>query len=303
MPKNKPNFFIVGAPKAGTTALYRQLQLHPDVFMPDIKEPSFFSKKEKVGGDGIKNLTEYESLFAKVDSESAIGEASVNYLHSKQAPLALKSYCPEAKIIVILRQPVLRAYSHYRMLLNQGVDKYKTFQEASRSATRHIQNDTAIPYGTGYRQSFYAESIHRYIEYFSNQILVLEHRTYRQNPKDTFKKILSFLGVESSFSPSTIKREYNKGSGIPKSLFLQKLIYSQSGLKAIWRSLVPDQLRHSIKSWILRSNQSKKNQLLRDEVQQYTKVFHDDIRQTEVLTGLDLSEWRTLPYLPTEREG
>jgi hypothetical protein len=198
----KPNFFIVGAPKAGTTALYRQLQMHPDVYMPSFKEPSFFSEKKKSGGGEIKTLVEYEDLFASAGSEKAIGEASVSYLHSEQAPLALYDYCSKAKIVVLLRQPVLRAYSHYRMLLNNGIAKYTTFTEASDVAMRHIQHDTPIPYGTGYRQSFYADALQRYLDLFPGQVLVLEHQQYRQNPERTFREVLAFLDVDTSYPPT-----------------------------------------------------------------------------------------------------
>ncbi len=101
----KPNFFIVGAPRCGTTALYSYLRQHPDVFLPDYKEPHFFNTDMNSGG-AIRDDAEYLALFASARDQARIGEASVYYLSSQAAPERIKSFCPTAKIVVMLRNPV-----------------------------------------------------------------------------------------------------------------------------------------------------------------------------------------------------
>lgn len=293
----RPNFFIIGVAKAGTTALYNQLQSHPAVHMSPVKEPSYFSEKQKPGGEAEMSLEQYENLFVDAELETAIGEASVSYLHSDRAPGALHKYCPEARIIVILRQPVLRAYSHYRMLLNSGVTEYATFAEASSAAIHHVQRNEAIPFGTGYRQSFYAKALQRYVDLFPDQMLVLKYHRYLQSPGQTFRDVLTFLDIDTSYIPDTLSKKYNEGSGAPRSLVFQKLLFSQSGLKRALKKLIPNTLKQKIKKMAFRLNQADRKRLDRGDAINYTRVFHDDIRKTEVLTGVDLSDWKRLPYL------
>src|SRR5687767_1010670 len=101
---HKPNFFIVGAPKCGTTSLYEYIRVHPEVFMPDRKEPAFFCsdfyKPRRMKEE------EYLSLFREAGSAKWIGEASTWYLYSDKAREGIKAFCPDARIIIMLRNPV-----------------------------------------------------------------------------------------------------------------------------------------------------------------------------------------------------
>ncbi|MDH3324682.1 MAG: sulfotransferase, partial [Candidatus Peregrinibacteria bacterium] len=121
-----PNFFIAGAPKSGTTTLYRYLDEHRDVFMSPIKEPNFFSYDQIVEQNlyypdkGVGSRDAYENLFKKVTKEKAIGEASVSYFFYDQVPSKIRSSIPDAKIILILRNPTARSFSHYLMDFRLG---------------------------------------------------------------------------------------------------------------------------------------------------------------------------------------
>src|SRR5437667_5641216 len=100
-----PNFFIVGAPRCGTTALYTYLRQHPDIFLPETKEPHYFNRDMNSGG-AIRDHKEYLSLFAGAQGRARVGEASVYYLSSAYAAREISKVCPGAKIIVMLRNPV-----------------------------------------------------------------------------------------------------------------------------------------------------------------------------------------------------
>jgi hypothetical protein len=158
-----PNFFIVGAPKAGTTSLYHYLDQHPDIYMSPVKEPNYFAEEvrlrnisaewqewahreqnslraylsgpmhEKKFGGIVASWSDYLKLFKNVKDEKAIGEASVCYLWSKTAARSIASATPHAKIVMVLRNPVDRAFSQYKQALASGLIA-KSFRELVRKS-------------------------------------------------------------------------------------------------------------------------------------------------------------------------
>jgi len=127
-----PNFFIVGAPRAGTTSLYFYLKQVPEVYLSPVKEPNYFSIRV-IPADHyllpIRNKSNYLRLFEGVKDEIVIGEASPSYLEDPEAPKLIHQVVPHAKIIILLRDPVERAFSHYLMMVSQGYEKL-SFREA-----------------------------------------------------------------------------------------------------------------------------------------------------------------------------
>ena len=118
-----PNFFIVGAPRAGTTSLYEYLKQTKGIFMPSIKDPDFFAVETDLDFavlKQIKDKKEYLKLFENVKDEIAIGEASPTYLHDPKAPKLIHDAVPNAKIIISLRDPVERANSYFSNLVSSG---------------------------------------------------------------------------------------------------------------------------------------------------------------------------------------
>jgi len=128
-----PNFLIIGAAKSGTTSLYHALKQHPKIFMSPVKEPNFFALE---GGElnypqgtvdprylaqCITTKEEYNQQFEGVSNEIAVGEASPIYLYHPQAPVRIKNCLPNVKIIVILRNPIERAYSNFLHHIREGV--------------------------------------------------------------------------------------------------------------------------------------------------------------------------------------
>lgn len=175
----KPNFIIVGTAKAGTTSLYDTLKHHPDIFLPKVKEPHFFSGINTPAS--IKTWEEYLQLFGNVKTEKLIGEASVSYLASyKKAIPQIKYYLEDPKIVIILRNPIDRAYSDYLMDRRKGTEK-KDFQH-------FIDNldNIYIQYG------YYYNQVKAYIENFTNVKVLF----YENINTDFFlNETLSFLSV------------------------------------------------------------------------------------------------------------
>ena len=121
----RPNFFIVGAPKCGTTALYQYLNEHPQIYMSDIKEPAYFRQRSN-----FKTEADYLALFAGARDEIRLGEATPSYLRSPEATEAIYRFDPDAKIIIMLRDPVSLMMSTYSQDRVMGREKSPTFAEA-----------------------------------------------------------------------------------------------------------------------------------------------------------------------------
>ena len=157
-----PNFFIVGAPRAGTTSLYQYLKETSGVYMSPRKEPNYFTSinPSSLSSPPIKDEKKYLKLFSKVKYEKAIGEASPNYLRDPKSPELIHNAVPNSKIIIILRDPVERAYSSYLLRLSSG--KTYSFSQAIKQAIEPDDDyKTRIING-----GIYFESIQRFQKIF-----------------------------------------------------------------------------------------------------------------------------------------
>lgn len=171
----KVNFFIAGAPKSGTTSLYEYLCQHKEIEMCSIKEPDFFSctalKKEQTyyGNDPIQNLEKYNKLFSN-KKDLLRGEASVSYLFYDDVAKKIKKYNEKAKIIIILRNPVDRAFSHYLMDYRLGLVS-ENFEDI---INKRINHKNALLYYQQYVSvGEYYNQVERYINVFGPEKLLI----------------------------------------------------------------------------------------------------------------------------------
>ncbi len=214
-----PDFFIVGHAKCGTTALYETLRVHPEIYMPAVKEPQFFARNPQTpeGGGAAKTfeqtgrhretLEQYMSLFAAAAPEELAGEASTFYLWSHVAPARIAELRPDAQIIAILREPASFLHSlHLQMLQNRSetekdLRKAIALEEARRRGEQ-IPDDAHWPEALMYSQRVrYVEQLRRYHSAFApDQMLVLIYDDFRRDNEATVKRVLRFLGVDDTFS-------------------------------------------------------------------------------------------------------
>jgi hypothetical protein len=133
-PRPVPNFLIVGAARAGTTSLWHWLRQHPHVFMPREKEPAYFVQ------DGFRAMTkdQYLALFAAGQGKPCIGEASTGYLPAPESPPWIREVLGPVKIIIVLRNPVERAFSMYCFMAMMGLEPIDTFEEALDQESRRM---------------------------------------------------------------------------------------------------------------------------------------------------------------------
>ena len=283
-----PTFLVLGVAKAGTTALYHHLRAHPGVYMSPVKEPGFFS-----GSDyGPEALAAYRALFSGVQGERAVGEASPSYLHHPDAPARIAALLPDVKLVVLLRQPVRRAVSHYFDMLNAGAFPYRPFEEVFREKMRHVEAWADEPFACyGFRLSFYHDALRRYLDHFPRERLrVYLFEDFRAAPGALLADLYAFLGVDPGFRPD-LEARHNPTHGVPRSRALHRTVMQPNALKAVAQRLVPAPLRRRAAAFLLRGLRTGRPTLpdaLRDE---FTAVYRDDILKTQALLGRDLSRW------------
>ncbi len=298
--KIKPNFLIIGAAKSGTTALYAFLKEHPDVFMPEIKEPNYFTLKQpdyKFKHDTIQesyrnqfvyNYEDYISLFSEAAGYQAVGEASPIYLFDKNTPNSIYECLPSVKIIVILRNPAERAFSNFIQAVRANLETTDNFQEALELESKRTKENWWWSFQ--YKKAgFYYEQLKRYYSLFpENQIKVFLYEDWKNSPKKTYKEILKFLNISDSYEPNF--NEKHKTSYLIQNTKLDTFIKKNNLLNKTVKFFLPKKLRRLLKKKITEINSYKpiidnslKRKLLAD--------YKEDIRKLEKLIDRDLNHW------------
>lgn len=293
-----PNFLVVGAAKSGTSSIDRYLAQHPDIFLPAKKEahyfaiPSFPAKFNGRGDEGMNTETigsreRYESLFAPVSKEIAIGESSAFYLYYPGTAERIYSENPDMKIVIVLRNPVDRAFSAYMYLLRDEREALSFENGLLEEANRKRMDYEPMWL---YRElGLYTEQVHRYLDVFGrNQVKVVLYDDFSRDTAATMSELFAFLGVNPNFSIDSSIR-YNE-SGMPKSRALFNFISKPNALKEIVKPFVPAALRERLgnqaKSMLLEKVQM--NPATRASLKEY---FASDITQLQTLLERDLSAW------------
>ncbi len=205
--RRTPDFFIVGHPKCGTTALFEMLRTHPQIYMPDCKETQFFATElgSRPGTEG-RTLTQYLDLFAAAGPGQQVGEASVSHLWSRTAAAGIAELRPDAKIIAILREPASFLRSLHLQFVQTRVESESDFRKALaledvRRKGRELPASSAhwplkLLYSDYIR---YVEQLRRYEDRFpAENILVLIYDDFRRDNEETVRRVLRFLEVEDS---------------------------------------------------------------------------------------------------------
>ena len=221
----KPNLFIIGNQKSGTTALYHFLRAHPDIFFPEIKEPFYFAqdllKERKEKGMEIPHYSQkegYEKLYKKAGNKEVIGDASTVYLFSEVAAENIYEFNKDAKIVLILREIVDYLSSlHAQNTISNGEDK--DFETALNLEDSRRKGEN-LPKFYNYKSYFYysewtkyAEHIKRYLDLFPKEnIKILFYEDFKNDNNGVVKEILDFLDINTSFVPEV--REYNQTMNI-----------------------------------------------------------------------------------------
>jgi hypothetical protein len=269
-----PTFFIVGAPKAGTTSLYSYLRETPGVFMSAIKEPHFFAPETATRWQitRIEDEEEYLALFRQ-STESVRGEASAAYLRASETPRLIQRAVPEAQIVICLREPAERAFSHYLMRWRAG-DLMRSLEDylASTNSDEVFQN-AVIEAG------LYAAQVERYMEVFGkDRVKVLFFEDLVRDPGGVLKDLLGFLGVSADppRNLGTIHNEYFEPRGrLVHFLFRNRL------LRKTAKHLVPRWQKHAVVR--LLGRKAKKPEMSAQARAALREIYLPEVRKLERL--------------------
>ena len=291
MDSKLPNFFIVGAPKAGTTSLYFYLKRHPEVFMSSIKEPNYFAYDETVKQNlyhkekGVGKFEEYCDLFSTANGHHrAVGEASVSYLFYPKVPPRIKKLVPDARIIISLRNPVDRAYSHYFMEHKLGYVN-ASMEDIVFKRTKHKY--AHLWYQQYVELGLYYEQVKRYLDTFGrDQVAVFIYDEITEDMQGSIATLLKFLGLDAEELPG-LEGKFNTYS-TPRNKFFH-LLYSQKKLRTFARKLLPSDSVERIKSLFL--TRHKKIEIQPATVSALKEIYKPDIMKLEKLLNKNLSKW------------
>ena len=262
------DFAVVGVVKGGTTSLYHYLNQHPEVFLPPIKETNHFAaadiKKEDflptyaqdvaidldayVKGSMNKQVhiahvddpAHYNALFRDVKNERAVGEISNSYMICPSSARAIHQHNPRTKIIVILRNPIRRAWSQYLMNLREAKTTRADFIEELKSDSEADKQGWGVSHQY-LNLGMYYEQWKRYVVLFgSDRVLPVFYEEYRDNPQKTLSQIAKFLGVDETYQFNFDVK--SNAASMPRNAALNKALVSSGLVKRI-KDATPKNLR------------------------------------------------------------
>lgn len=290
----KIDFMIIGAQKAGSSSLHYYLSQHPDIFMPKLKDIQFFERDEYY--NRLEDVI--GAIYKDVKDEKIIGGSDVNLLYFYYTADRLYEYNPNIKLIAILRNPIDRAYSAYwAARLRGGFETCKSFEEALEKENER-RRGTLRERGilTYLEHGHYDEQLEYYFKVFGKEkVYVLLTEDLRNNPQETVKNLLLWLGVTPDISYIDFRKKYNV-SAISKALWMQRFFISEGIHTMIYRKLPPD-LRLFIYDNIylrfrkLNSKPFKYPPMNPETRERLIEYFRPHIERLSEMIGRDLSHW------------
>lgn len=245
-----PSFFVIGAAKSGTTALYFYLRQHPELYLPLEQEPSWFAfadqspqftaPDDSTPAENVYAVTEreeYEALYAEARQGERLGDVSPAYLYWPEAPARMADLVPDARIAVILRHPVDRAYSAFMHAMREGREPIQDFRRALEAEPERIAENCGLMWR--YRDfGRYAGQMKRWFRHFPREnFLIGTYEEFSRDPASFSRRVQSFVGVDGTFIPNTDTR--HNASGVPRSRGAYNLLRSDSGLARLARVAAP----------------------------------------------------------------
>jgi hypothetical protein len=305
-----PDFLVIGAPKAGSTALHAALAQHPGLYMSAVKEPKFFlsdGPPPARGGPGdaqtyrehVWRRPDYEALFDEAAPGALRGESTPLYLHDPAAHRRIRALIPDAKLIAVLRDPVERAHSNWTHLWSAGLEPIGDFAAACEEEARRIEAGWAsFWHYTGLGR--YGEQLrHLYRLFPREQVLVLRYLSLVDSPAETLDRICGFLGVEPGVIASLPRENV---TAHPERTLRYRTVARVARIAAGVGEFLPGTagtLLTSPLEHMLQRSAPPRQPLTQAERDRVLPHFEADIRLLEQITGDDFSFW----LQPRERSG
>src|SRR4051794_26192519 len=303
----RPDFFIVGAFKSGSTALYDGLRRHRQIFMPFHKEPLYFGD-DLTRRYGRMTLDDYLRLFRNAKPDQRVGEASTWYLYSTSAAAEIKEFSPKAQIMVILRNPVDVMYAQHNQLIFNVIEDIPSFEDAlaaepERRAGRRLPPGPINVENLFYRHSVrFAEQLRRYFEVFSRErVHVMLSDDLGRDGAGVVKGALEFLGVDPSLAAAPPRANESRRVRFP---LVQRLIFAPKLLLPLAPFLRRFPLVRAVRTKMLEINSEAKPRAPMDPVlrRQLLDEFTPEIHRLAKLIDRDLSSWLETPVTPPVKD-
>lgn len=305
--ENTLDFICVGAAKSATSTLFSLLKGHPEIFIPPEKEVPYFNDLEliKKGWDNY-----YDDNFNDAPKKSIKGTLTPQYMSGtrvfspEETATKIHERLPKTKIIVILRHPIDRSYSQYKMHRRFGYIK-DSFQHASNRLLKKSKKELDIErkhldprINIFFFASEYGRILKKYYELFPRKnIKIIFTDDLRNSPKRTIESIFRFLSVDTKYTPKNINRRDHKGGGKPKVKFLSPAFVNNHTLvRSVWLNLVPQKTRKKIFMQISRWNIRPDNETLDKDSKLYKDLlayYKKDVKKLEKLINKKVP-WKDL---------
>lgn len=305
IPFQHPDFMIIGAGKSGTTALFKYLQQHPEVFMPRVKEPDFFAVEGQTPVDpkddpemlyyypqAIYDADEYLKLYEEAGENMKTGEASTMYLYKPGAPERIKKYKPDVKMIAIFRNPAERLYSRYLHLARDNQEPEGPLENMFDKNTIWWRRHDLLFEG------FFYQHLSKFYELFdASQLKVFLYEDLKNDTQQVIHDIYNFLGIDENFQPETDIR-YNE-SGLIRNKIKDYIIGNRSIIRKSVEAIAPglvQNLRDNPR-WQKKVKEMRRKNLERPEMSRELKqriideIYKEDILKFQKLINRDLSHW------------
>ena len=293
---NLPNLLIVGAAKSGTTSLHNYLKQHPEIFMSNHKEPHFLINKE-IGENripkAVKKLDEYSNLFDGSDTFKYRGESSAMYLQFPNITIKnIKKYLEkDIKIIIMLRNPIDRAFSGYQHVKRFNIDEELTFEQALEVCEDRYFKQTSLTPATRYIHiGMYYDFVKKFMHSFSDQIHVIIYDDFIADTQNELSKVFSFLEVKKI--EININEKYMVGGWKWKNSFFKNTFMKNSFLKKIIKTIAPFEfLRiflNDLFKYLFTEPDDKMDIAVRKKLQ---NIYKNDVINLSKLLNKDLNFW------------
>jgi len=295
-----PDFFIAGAPKAGTTAVHAALARHPALYMSAVKEPKFFltdGPPPARGGPGdvqtyrehVWQRDDYEALFAAAPAGVLRGESTPFYLYNRDAQRRIRALIPSARLIVILRDPVERAHSNWAHLWSAGLDPVDDFVLACAEEQRRIEAGWADFWRYTSLGRYGDQLEHLYTVFPRDQVLVFRYHALIESPGLVLDQICAFLGVPQGVL-AEVPRE--NVTAHPQLSLRHRTVAKALRASSAVSNVLPGAttLTGSLER-VLQRDSRPRQPLTWEQRQALLPRFEADIRLLEVITGEDFGNW------------
>ena len=299
-----PDFFVLGAPKAGTTALHAALAGHPHLYLSPVKEPKYFLCDDRppalLGGPGdahssrewVWRRDRYEQLFDAAPTGTLRGESTPFYLADMDAHRRIHEAVPDSRLIVVLRDPVDRAYSNWAHLWADGLETIDNFVLACAEEPRRREEGWA-PFWRYLETGLYGRQLEHLLTLFPrDQVHIIRYLELVDAPSETMDAVCRFLGVEEGVITQVPAR--NVGGYVPPTRYARVL---RAGFRngARLGSHFPPQVWRKASlplQWLIQRTPQHRPELAETERGKLVDYFADDIDLVEEITGWDLRAWR-----------